>query len=93
MEHERVGIIPDKILVLPAVTETGDLEDEDTIVVEKVVNLAQERIIPTDTNMLKRKESFSFESPASLNMMKRRTSAISKLTILVYVAGPPGISL
>lgn len=37
--HEQT---PDEVLVLPRLADTSDLQEEDTIVVEHVVNLAQE---------------------------------------------------
>jgi len=47
--HEQT---PDKVLVLPALPETGDLEEEDTIIVKHIVNLLQEGMEVTDTNVL-----------------------------------------
>jgi hypothetical protein len=44
--------IPDEIFVLPVRTNTGDLEDEDTIVFEQVVNILEESVVATDTDML-----------------------------------------
>ena len=44
--------IPDEILVLPGRTDTGNLEDENAVIVEKVVNLAHESAIAADTNVL-----------------------------------------
>jgi hypothetical protein len=35
-------------------TNTSDLKDEDAIVVENVVDLPKETLIPADPNMLKR---------------------------------------
>jgi hypothetical protein len=45
-------IVPDEILILPVGTNTSDLEDEDAIVVEKVINLPEECLVPADSNML-----------------------------------------
>ena len=44
--------IPDEILVLPVRTDTSDLEDEHAIVVEKVVDLPEEGLVPANSNML-----------------------------------------
>ena len=43
---------PDEVLVLPVGTDTSDLEDEDAVVVEEVVHLAEESGVATDTNVL-----------------------------------------
>ena len=45
-------LVPDEILILPVGTNTGDLEDEDAIVVEKVVDLPEVGLIPADSNVL-----------------------------------------
>ena len=47
--HEET---PGEVLELPSLTETSDLEEEDTIVVEHVVNLAEERAQVADTDVL-----------------------------------------
>lgn len=49
---------PDEILVLPGGTEASHLEHEDTIVIEEVVNLAQERVVVTNSNVLRAAISF-----------------------------------
>lgn len=54
--HEQA---PDKVLVLPDGADTGNLEEENTIVVEEVVNLAQELTITSDTDMLQALASVS----------------------------------
>lgn len=46
--HEQT---PDEILVLPDGADTSDLEDEDTIVVEEIIDLTQELTIATDTDV------------------------------------------
>ena len=46
--HEKT---PDEILVLPRLADTSVLHEEDTVVVEHVVNLAQERREVTDTDV------------------------------------------
>ena len=45
-------LVPDEIFILPVGTNTSDLEDEDTIVVEKVIDLSEECLVPTNSNML-----------------------------------------
>lgn len=45
--------VPDKIFVLPVRTNTSDLKNEDTVVVEKVVDLSEESLIPANTDVLK----------------------------------------
>lgn len=47
--HEET---PNEILILPVGTKTGDLEDEDTVIVEEVVDLPEERLVATDTDVL-----------------------------------------
>lgn len=47
--HEET---PDQVLVLPALTETGELEDSDTIIIEHVVDLLHETLEMTDTDVL-----------------------------------------
>jgi hypothetical protein len=47
--HEEA---PNKVFVLPRGTDTGDLENEDAVVVEEVVNLAKEGTIAADTDVL-----------------------------------------
>ena len=47
--HEQA---PNEVLVLPDGADTSNLEEKDTIVVEEVVNLAQELTIAPDTDML-----------------------------------------
>jgi hypothetical protein len=47
--HEQA---PDEVLVLPGLTKTGDLKEEDTIIVEHVVDLVQELAEVTNTNVL-----------------------------------------
>jgi hypothetical protein len=44
--------VPDKILILPVGTNTSDLKDEDAVVVEKVVDLPEERLVPANSDML-----------------------------------------
>jgi len=46
------NLVPDEILILPVRTNTSDLEDEDAIVVEKVVDLPEEGLVPADSNVL-----------------------------------------
>ena len=68
--HEET---PDEIFVLPCLTDTGDLEDEDTLVVEEVVDLLQESTIATDTDMLnKRNISILVTNPFIKNSKDRR---------------------
>jgi hypothetical protein len=45
---------PLEVLVLPGRTDTGDLEDEDTIVLEVVVDVAEEGVVTTDTDVLQK---------------------------------------
>jgi len=47
--HEKT---PDEILILPRWTDTSNLEDKDTIVVQKVVDLGKELGVATDTDVL-----------------------------------------
>lgn len=47
--HEET---PDEVLVLPVWAQASDLEQEDTVVVEKVVDLAEERLVAADTDVL-----------------------------------------
>lgn len=47
--HEEA---PDEVLVLPGGAETGDLEDEDTVVVEEVIHLAEEGAVAADADVL-----------------------------------------
>ncbi len=47
--HEET---PDEVLVLPGGTETGDLEDEDAVVVEEVVDLTEVRAVAADADVL-----------------------------------------
>ena len=44
--------VPDEILILPMGTNTSDLEDEDAIVIEEVVDLPEERLVPADSDVL-----------------------------------------
>lgn len=48
--HEKT---PGEILVLPSLTETSVLKEEDTIIVKHVVNLLQEATEVADTNVLR----------------------------------------
>lgn len=48
--HEQT---PSQILVLPSLTDTSVLEEEDTIVVKHIVNLLKEAREVTDTNVLR----------------------------------------
>ena len=73
--------VPDQVLVLPARAQTGDLEDKDAVVIEKVVYLTQESRIVTNTDMLH--IPCEHQSEADERDERRRTSAISKLTILL----------
>jgi len=47
-----VNLLPDEILVLPVRTDSGDLQDEDAIVVEKVVDLPEVALVPANSNVL-----------------------------------------
>lgn len=47
--HEQT---PDEVLILPGLTETSDLEEEDTIIVKHVVDLGEERTEVTDADVL-----------------------------------------
>ena len=47
--HEQT---PDEVLELPHGSDTSDLEDKGTIVVQEVVNLLEERAVLSDTNVL-----------------------------------------
>ena len=52
-EGEGEGNVPDEIVVLPVRTETGDLEEEEPIVVEQAVDFVQERVVPAHTDVLR----------------------------------------
>lgn len=47
--HEQT---PDQILILPRLTQTSDLEEENTIIVKHLIDLGQERAKVTDTDVL-----------------------------------------
>ena len=47
--HEQA---PDEVLVLPRRAEARDLEQENAVVVEQVVHLVQEDVVPTDADVL-----------------------------------------
>jgi hypothetical protein len=47
--HEKT---PDEILVLPALTQTSDLQEEDTIIVKHIINLLEETAKVADTDVL-----------------------------------------
>ena len=52
--HEET---PDQVLVLPALTETGELEDGNTIIIEHVVDLLHETLEVTNTDVLSHLET------------------------------------
>jgi len=52
--HESTEDEPNEILVLPAGSESGDLQEKDAIVLQKVIDLGQELRVAADTNVLKR---------------------------------------
>jgi len=45
---------PNEILVLPAGSESGDLQEKDAIVLQKIIDLGQELRVAADTDVLKR---------------------------------------
>jgi hypothetical protein len=47
--HEKS---PNEVLILPASTKTGNLEEEDAVIIKHVVNLSQESVEVADTDML-----------------------------------------
>lgn len=47
--HEEA---PNEVLVLPGGTDTSDLENKDAVVVEEVIDLAEEGTIAADTDVL-----------------------------------------
>lgn len=47
--HEKT---PCEILILPALAKTGDLEEEDTLIIQHAVNLLEESLEVTNTNVL-----------------------------------------
>lgn len=51
--HEQA---PNEILVLPARTETSDLEEECSIIIQQTVNLGEEGVISSDTDVLRKKD-------------------------------------
>lgn len=44
---------PVKVLKLPAGTDTGDLEDEDTVIGKQVVDILEESRVAADTDVLR----------------------------------------
>ena len=50
---------PDEVLVLPSWPDAGHLHDEDAVVVEVVVDFAEEGVVSTDANVLRRVASVS----------------------------------
>ena len=70
--------------------EASNLENEDAVVVEEIIHLAQERLVPPDADVLQRIRHVSITS-LTKERDATRTSAISKLTILVYAPLPPGM--
>lgn len=48
---------PDQVLELPALAETSDLEDKDTVVGEKVVDLLEESTVAAETDVLSHLEA------------------------------------
>lgn len=55
--HEQT---PDKILVLPRLAQTGNLKEEDTVVVQHIVDLLQEFGKVTDTNVFSHLKTSDF---------------------------------
>lgn len=55
--HEKP---PDEVLVLPRLPKTGDLEEEDTVVVQHIVDLTQERGEVSYANMFGHLETSDF---------------------------------
>ena len=47
--HEET---PDEVLILPRLAEARNLQEEDSVVIEHIVNLSEERLEVTDTNVL-----------------------------------------
>jgi hypothetical protein len=47
--HEEA---PDEVLVLPGLTETSNLEEEDTVIVKHLIDLLQEGLEVADTDVL-----------------------------------------
>jgi len=55
--HEET---PDKILILPALTQTGNLKEEDTIVIQHVIDLLEEGREVANTNVLGHLQASNF---------------------------------
>lgn len=53
MAREYTQQTPDEILKLPASTDTGDLEDHDTIVRQEIIDLFQKFAIPPNSDVLR----------------------------------------
>lgn len=46
------GDLPDEILELPTLSQSSDLKEKDSIIVKHIINLSQERLEVSDTNVL-----------------------------------------
>ena len=71
---------PVQVLKLPTSSDTGNLHDEDSVIVQEIVNLLQESAVSSNADMLKGK----FNQGTALNG-ESLTSAISRETILLNV--------
>jgi hypothetical protein len=74
--HEQA---PDKVFVLPRRTNTSDLENEDAVIIEKVVDLAKEGTVAADTNMLENEQSvivFTYNDGTHFSHLERHNLII-----------------
>lgn len=79
---------PNEIFVLPVGANASDLKDEDAVVVEEVVNLPEETLVPANADVLRE----ALVNHSHKKMVRIFTSAISRLTILVKEPFCGGIS-
>jgi hypothetical protein len=68
-------------------TKPCNLEHENTVIVQEIIDLAKKGLIATNTDMLDKQ----LVRTKALKREVLHTSAISRLTILVYAPFPPGI--
>ena len=76
--------VPDEILVLPVGTNASDLEDKDAIVVEKVIDLPEERLVPANSNVLGTTtvRSLGEESRVCIHLSHLETNDLREGTLL-----------
>lgn len=59
--HEET---PDEVLELPWGTDAGDLEDKNAIVIEEIIDLAEELGVAADTDVLQRRQDTGGNDPS-----------------------------